>query len=254
MGTSIVTGSASGIGAAISDQLRGTGDRVIGIDLRNADVEADLSTQAGRRRAIEGALAASDGAIDRVVACAGLGPTVEDLGVIVAVNYFGAVEVLDGLLPAMAGRPGAAAVAISSNSARFGPFDDHPMVLACLEHDEKRAREIVAGENGFIAYGGSKHALARAVRHRAASWGAEGVRLNAVAPGATQTAMVAALESHPVFSKGHEGLARPLSRDAEPPEIAAVVGFLLSEAASYVHGAIWYVDGGNEAATLPDRF
>lgn len=254
MGTSVITGSASGIGAAIAAKLSDNGDRIIGVDLRGADVEADLSTPDGRQRAIQGALSASGGTIDRLVACAGLGPTVEDLGLIASVNYFGAVEVLDGLRDAMAGRPGAAAVAISSNSARFGPFDDHPFVAACLDHDEKLAREIVAKENGFIAYGGSKHALARAVRHRASEWGAAGVRLNAVAPGATQTAMVEALEGHPVFSKGHAGLIRPLGRDAEPHEIAAVVNFLLSPEAGYVHGAIWYVDGGNEAATLPDRF
>ena len=187
MATAVITGSASGIGAAIQQRLETDGDRVIGIDLRGADIDADLSTPEGRKTAIEGALERSGGAIDRVVACAGLGPTVEDLRLVASVNYFGAIELLDGLRDAMAGREGAAAVAISSNSARFGPFDDHPYVAACLAHDEALAREIVAKENGFVAYGGSKHALARAVRHRAAEWGAAGVRLNAVAPGATQT-------------------------------------------------------------------
>jgi NAD(P)-dependent dehydrogenase (short-subunit alcohol dehydrogenase family) len=105
-----------------------------------------------------------------------------------------------------------------------------------------------------MAYGGSKHALSRAVRRRAVEWGAAGVRLNGIAPGSTQTAMIDALKDHPVFKKGHESLVMPLGRNAEPEEIANVVSFLLSPEASYVHGAIWYADGGNEAATLPDRF
>lgn len=254
MGTAAITGSASGIGAAIKQQLEAAGDRVIGVDLRGADIDADLSTPAGRSSAIEAVLRESGGELDRVVACAGLGPTVDDLALIASVNYFGAVAVLDGLRDALAGRDGAAAVAVCSNSARFGPFDDHPFVEACLAEDEKLARELIAKENGFIAYGGSKHALSRAVRRRALEWGNAGVRLNGIAPGATQTAMVEALAGHPVFGKGHEMLTRPLGRDAQPAEIANVVSFLLSPEASFVHGAIWYVDGGNEAATIPDRF
>lgn len=254
MGIAAVTGSASGIGAAIKQRLEANGDRVIGVDLRNADVEADLSTPDGRNSAVAGVLAACEGKLDRLVACAGLGAHLDDFALIASVNYFGAVATLDGLKDALAGQDGAAAVAISSNSARFGPFDDHPFVNACLADDEKLAREIVAKENGFIAYGGSKHALARAVRHRAVAWGEAGVRLNAIAPGSTQTAMVEALQDHPMLKKGHESLIMPLGRGGQPDEIANVVSFMLSPEASFVHGAIWYADGGNEAATLPDRF
>ncbi len=50
--TYVVTGSASGIGAATALMLRARGDRVVGVDLKNADVEADLSTAVGRCRAI----------------------------------------------------------------------------------------------------------------------------------------------------------------------------------------------------------
>ena len=56
MGIALVTGCASGIGAALRLRLEKQGDRVIGVDLRGAEVEADLSTFAGRQRAVEEAL------------------------------------------------------------------------------------------------------------------------------------------------------------------------------------------------------
>lgn len=254
MATAVITGSASGIGAAIQQRLEADGDRVIGIDLRGAAIDADLSTPEGRKTAIEGALEHSGGAIDRLVACAGLGPTVEDLRLVASVNYFGAVELLDGLRDAMVGREGAAAVAISSNSARFGPFDDHPYVAACLAHDEALARELVAKENGFVAYGGSKHALCRAVRRRAKPWGEAGVHLNGVCPGATDTPLLRGAIEHPVWGPGVASLDIPLGRRAEPWEIASVIAFLLGPDAGYVHGSVVYVDGGNDAAIRPDRF
>jgi NAD(P)-dependent dehydrogenase (short-subunit alcohol dehydrogenase family) len=254
MTVTAITGSASGIGAAVRRRLEAGGDTVIGVDLRGAEVEADLSTSQGRRQALAGIRDRAGAELDRLVLCAGLGTHVEDLRLVPSVNYFGAVELLDGLKDALAGRPGAAAVVVCSNSARFAPFEEHPYVLALLDHDEARARELAAQENGFIAYAGSKHALSRAVRRRAEAWGSAGIRLNGIAPGPTRTPMVEGIVDHPVFGPGLRALKLPLGRLAEPDEIAAVIAFLLGPDASYVHGAIWYADGGNEAATLPDRF
>jgi len=254
MGIAAVSGSASGIGAAVRARLEKQGDRVIGVDLRDAEVKADLSTPAGRRQAIRGVLEASGGALDRLVLAAGLGAHVDDLKQVASVNYFGAVELLDGLRGALDGRADAAVVVVCSNSAQMAPFDEHPLVLALLEGDEAKAHEIVAKENGFIAYGGSKHALSRAVRRRASEFGRAGVRLNGIAPGPTRTPLMEGAVAHPVFGKGVKALQVPLGRWAEPEEIAAVIGFLLGPDASYVHGSIFYADGGNDAEIRPDRF
>lgn len=249
-----VTGSASGIGAATRARLEEDGRRVVGVDLRGAEVEADLSRPEGRRAAIDAILERCEGRLDAAVLCAGVGGHVADLGLVAAVNYFGAVEVLDALLPALRRGEHPAVVVMASNSAQFFPLDEHPYVLALLEGDEARARELAAKENGFIAYAGSKHALARAVRRRASEWGKAGVRLNALAPGPVRTPLLQATVDHPVFGKGLEQLEVPLGRFAEPAEIAGLVSFLLGDEAAYVHGSVVYVDGGNDAAIRPDRF
>lgn len=254
MGVAVVTGSASGIGAAVRERLEREGDRVVGVDLRGAEIQADLSRASERRRAVREILDHGEGALDRLVLCAGLGAHVDDLAAVASVNYFGAVELLDGVRDALAGRAGAAAVVVCSNSAQFGPFEEHPYVLALLEGDEERARRIVAGENGFLAYAGSKHALSRAVRRRAAAWGEAGVRLNGIAPGPTRTPLMDASVRHPIWGKGVEALQIPLGRWAEPGEIAGLVAFLLGPGAAYVHGSIVYADGGNDAVVRPDRF
>jgi len=73
MTTAVITGSASGIGAATRARLESEGFNVIGIDLRNAEIEADLSTPEGRQKAVSETIEKSNGKIDRLVLAAGLG-------------------------------------------------------------------------------------------------------------------------------------------------------------------------------------
>jgi len=254
MGTAVVTGAASGIGRCVRERLEGQGDRVIGIDLRDVEIEADLSTPEGRQSAVDRALEASGGSIDRLVVAAGLGGHVRDGGLVARVNYFGAVRVLDGLRPALEGRPGAAAVAVCSNSAQLGNPVENPIVLALLADDEAAAVAEIGEAPGAAVYGLTKHALSRAVRRRAADWGAAGVRLNGIAPGQTQTPLFEGSEKHPVLGKFVDDIPVPLGRKATPEEMAGIIVFLLSEAASYFHGSIVWADGGTDAVQRPDAF
>jgi NAD(P)-dependent dehydrogenase (short-subunit alcohol dehydrogenase family) len=255
MGTAAVSGSASGIGAAVRSRLERQDDRVIGVDLRDAEVETDLSTRQGRDAALAAVVERCDGRLDRLVLSAGLGVHVTPISLIASVNYFGAVELLDGLFPALQRGEDPAAVVICSNSAQLIPLDDHPYTAALLADDETAAHRILkeSGE-AFLAYAGSKNALGRALRRRAGEWGRAGVRLNAVAPGPVETPLLEGGLDDPRFGEAIRSLQIPLGRRGEPDEIAALVAFLLGPEASYVHGSVYYIDGGCDAEVRPDRF
>ena len=111
--TCVITGSASGIGAATARRLSEAGARVIGVDLRAANVIADLATEAGRAALIEGVTRLSGGAIDAVIASAGGGPAETML----QLNFFGTVATLQGLRPMLAKSTAPRAVAVSSISS-----------------------------------------------------------------------------------------------------------------------------------------
>ena len=247
-----VTGSASGIGAAVVARLVRSGTAVVGVDRHHCDVVADLSDPDGRRAAVEGLAAASGGILDGLVACAGIGPQVRPTEAIGAVNYFGALAVVDGALPLLERGEAPAAVVICSNSATITP--PHPdLVARMLEGDEAGAAALAAGLDGPTVYGMSKLALSRALRRRAKVWGKAGVRLNGVAPGPVDTPLLAGGLEDPVLGPLIDALPVPLGRRATPDEIAGAVGFLLDPANGYVHGSILFVDGGSDALLCPDR-
>ena len=252
MGTYLVTGAASGLGAAVTARLRARGDRVVSVDLRDADVNADLGTVDGRATAVSESLALVGGALDGLVPCAGLGPQVPDHALIASVNYFGALVFLDGCLDALAAGTTPATVMISSNSTTIDPMVSADLVAAFLDDDEAGARGIAAGMPGNSVYASSKVAIARAVRRRVTDWGARGVRINAVAPGPFQSPLLQQGLDDPVFGPLIEALPVPTGRIGTPDEIATVIEFLLSPAAAYVHGSILFVDGGIDALLRPD--
>lgn len=249
--TVAVSGSASGIGAAVRDRFERSGARVVGVDLHDAEVEADLSTGDGRRLALSAVAERCDGRLDGAVACAGLGPQVRPTGRIVAVNYFGTVALLDGLLPLLHEGEAPSAVAIASNSAGITPVDQ-ALLEELAAGDETRATARAEECDGATVYGMSKLALARAVRRRAGPWGKAGVRLNAVAPGPVDTPLLRGSLEDPVLGPLVDALPVPLGRRASPAEIAAAVAFLLDPANDFVHGSVLFVDGGTDALLRPD--
>lgn len=249
--TIVVTGSASGIGAAVRERFVHSGARVIGVDQRNADVIADLADGDGRKHAVDVVLELCDGRLDGVVVCAGLGPHVQPVSTIVRVNYFGALAMLDGLLPALEAGDAAAAAAVASNSAGITPVDQ-ALLDAMAADDEASASTRAEGIPGATVYGMSKLALARAIRRRAKAWGRAGVRLNAVAPGPVDTPLLAGSLQDPTLGPLVEALPVPVGRRATPAEIAGALAFLLDPANGYIHGAVLFVDGGSDAQLRPD--
>ena len=248
--TIVITGAASGIGKASADLLRERGDRVIGVDVHDADVMADLSTTQGRQDMAEQVRERSGGRIDAVIANAGLAtPTVATA----AVNYFGAVGTLTGLRPLLLGSPAPRAVTTASMASLFPP--DPKLLDAFLADDEpaalRRAEALVdAGpEQAGMIYGTSKRALVRWVRRNAATaeWAGAGIPLNAIAPGVVETPMTSA------FTGTEESRAAilnqvpmPLGGIFGPRDAAYLLAWLVSEENGHLCGQVVFIDGGSD--------
>lgn len=253
--TYVVSGSASGMGAATAARLQAGGHRVIGIDLHGADVVADLSTAKGRSLAVAEVGDRCDGWIDGVVTWAGVAGLAELPGSLLAsVNYFGTVELLEGLRPLLAAAERPAAVAISSNSTTC--FPDPPLAVteACLSGDEAAARAAADEAGPLAAYPATKLAVARWVRRQATgeAWAGAGITLNAVAPGAVETPLLEATRRDPVMGAFVDEFPIPVGHRGDPDDLAAFVEFLLGPEARFFCGSVVFVDGGTDALLRAD--
>lgn len=181
--TVVVTGSASGLGAVVSEKLVHLGDRVIGVDFSHAEVTADLSTVAGRLEGAEKALELSRGSIHSIIACAEFSVPKP---VAISVNFFGVTHFVEGLSDILTtSRP--------SSVVMFA--DDNKQTVVCeslvktmLLGDEPRALFLgqkladESIERGQLNYSSSKRALHDWIMKERGlkQWAGSGISLHSV--------------------------------------------------------------------------
>ena len=251
--TYVVSGAASGIGSATTSLLRAEGHRVVTVDRHRADVVADLSTAAGRAKAVAGVQDLAD-VVHGVVPCAGLGGfTGVDPALVVSVNFFGAVGLVRGLHTQLATAGRSSVVLLASNSITGMPGWNASVAAACLRDDEPAARAAAAEVDSVMVYPATKAALAWWARRAGVTepWIGHGIRMNSVAPGMVATPMTEQLRADPLLGQFADTYPTAVGRPGEPEEIAALIGFLLSDASSLMVGSVVYADGGTDAILHP---
>jgi NAD(P)-dependent dehydrogenase (short-subunit alcohol dehydrogenase family) len=245
----VVTGGASGVGAALVSLLTDLGAAgVTVIDVKppaggTAYVQADLADPA----AVDAAAAAVAGPVHALFNNAGVAATLPT-AVVMSVNHLGPRRLTDRLLDRM---PGGATV-IYTASIAGGQWPQH---LAKIQElldieDWDEALKWVESEHGLItdAYSFSKECVQVHVMRSAKATAARGVRTNSVCPGIIETPLIPDFEatmSRPLLDWT---ATQGIGRFAQPPEIAAVLAFLGSDASSYLNGTNLIADAGFTAA------
>jgi NAD(P)-dependent dehydrogenase (short-subunit alcohol dehydrogenase family) len=223
----LVTGGTSGIGAAISRGFREAGAEVVATGVSVAEVEAARADLDGRLLDVRdgaavSALVAGLPGLDVVVNCAGVIRRGEELdpevfAMVLDVNLTGAMRVSAAARPRLAAG-GGAIVNLASMLSFFG--------------------------GGLVpGYAASKGGIAQLTKSLAIAYAADGIRVNAIAPGWIQTPLTGALRADPERSRAIiERTA--LKRWGKPEDLVGGVLFLCSPAAAFVTGAILTIDGG----------
>jgi NAD(P)-dependent dehydrogenase (short-subunit alcohol dehydrogenase family) len=248
----VVTGCASGIGAALVGQLTDLGAEVVGLDVRPPVFElndfhpVDLSDPAS----IDSAVGSIDGQVDALFNVAGVSSGIGDPLLVVKIDFLGTRHLTEALAPRM---PSGAAIASVSSLAASNyeanvaevagllatrTFDDG--VTWCGEHPDALA------DGGYRL---AKEAIILYGMKSAVPLGARGIRINCTGPGVTETPILDQLRTK--YGQAYlDDIPKPLGRVSNPDEQAAVLVFLNSPAAGYITGQVVWVDGGNIASRV----
>lgn len=253
----LVTGAASGMGAATAALLVQLGARVTALDLAPVALEGvtsipvDLLDQAS----IDAAVARVEGPVDALFSVAGLpGPPFSDIDVL-TVNFVGARHLIESLVPAMV--PGSAVACVASN-AGLGWQNEYESLVPLVTSEGFDAAlawvdanpEPLAANMGYLY---SKKATNAWVAWRAPSMlSDQGIRLNNTNPGPTDTAMMPAFEAF-AGKEMIDAFVGPSGRRSTPEEQAWPLLFLNSPRSSYVAGEAFHVDAAFQAAQFTDQ-
>lgn len=249
MGTYVLTGGATGIGAAIKEKLRAQGHRVVIIDLKDGDYLADLGDPKARQATIT-KVSTEVPVIDGLITCAGVASQFPDPGKILQINYFGTTEVIEGLEGNII--PGGRVIAISSNSAPMSTRPD--LIEAMLEGSEQKTVELGGNLHGHECYASSKGAVARYMRRKAPGLAQRGISFNALAPGYISTPMTQSVENDAEYGPLIKAFVDsiPIGRPGQAEDVANLALFLLSPEGAYVAGSTLVIDGAHDAMMRPD--
>jgi NAD(P)-dependent dehydrogenase (short-subunit alcohol dehydrogenase family) len=245
--TVVVTGAASGIGAATAELARRQGSRVVALD-RNVPPDADESwvrVDLADTDSIAAAIACLPEDIDALCNVAGIPGTAPDESVL-AVNLLGLRELTEGVV---AQRPTVTSIVHVASTAGVGwptlltPIDE---LLQTKSMDDGLAWWEKSGIQEPV-YNFSKACLIVYGMRSAWHWHGDGPRVNVVSPGPIETPILPAFRA----SMGAElldGVAALTGRNGQSDEVAPVICFLASAASTWVNGANVTVDGGFSGA------
>ena len=253
--TIIVTGVSSGIGAATANATAAMGARVIGIDRVAPDPSNSLTGfhlgELSDPASIDRVVGSLDGQIHGLANVAGVS-SAAPYELQFKVNYFGTRYLTERLKPLFG--PTVAVVSVASGTAvmwreRVGLFKE----LAATNGFEEGMRWLERNPQiGLHSYGRTKEALVVWTQLMARQAAGSGVRYNTVSPGPVATPMLQQFRDTIGEAIIEADIARS-SRAGSVEEIAAVIAFMLSDAASWINGADLPVDGGFAASALLDN-